>query len=106
MKLKPGAKIGGAQPELLIGLMLIEPAIKRYLPELVITEITGGKHMEGSLHGKGLAADIRAYIRTAGDISLATLRRMRDECAAACGPDWDIILETDPLHLHIEYDPD
>lgn len=104
MRIKSGVKVAGMQPELMLGLQILAPVVQRFLPEMVVTSICDGDHMEGSLHYKGLAADIRTYIAAQGDIREGTLKQLRDACAVALGPDWDVILEKD--HLHVEFDPD
>lgn len=89
MNLKPGASLVGAKPELLDGLSRLDYLWSSHGLTLTVTAGTDGKHMEGSLHYKGLAADLRFPLR--------------DEIKAALGQGWDVVWELD--HIHIEYDP-
>lgn len=62
--------------------------------ELVITSTYEGNHSEGSLHYANLAVDIRRHKKG---------QEVRDELRDKFGMDYDVILESD--HIHIEYDP-
>lgn len=64
--------------------------------ELVITSLNDGKHKEGSLHYTGRAADLRIWHLPRPDSFTSKL-------AGKVGPDFDVILEDD--HIHMEYDP-
>lgn len=88
MILKDGASLEGAQSALLDGLAKLDALWKTHGMELVVTSGMDGKHMTGSLHYKGLAADLRFPLR--------------DEIKATLGPDWDVVWEKD--HLHVELD--
>ena len=62
MLLKNGVKIKGIQPETVMGIMFAESIYKLCLgtnDPLFITSVTDGKHMNNSLHYKGLGFDIR-----------------------------------------------
>ena len=89
MKLKPGASLDGAQPVLLDGLSRLDALWLKHGMELTVTAGTDGKHMAGSKHYDGLAADLRFPLR--------------DEIKAALGPGWDVVWEKD--HIHVENDP-
>jgi len=62
--------------------------------EMVITSTYEGNHSEGSLHYAHLAVDIRK--------NLSRILSF-DEIARDLGPDYDVVLKKD--HIHIEYDP-
>jgi len=62
--------------------------------ELVITSTYEGNHSESSLHYCNEAIDIRSWGKA---------RKVRDEIKRKLGRDYDVIYETD--HIHIEYDP-
>lgn len=66
--------------------------------ELVITSGCEGSHMKGSLHYIGEALDFRTR-----DLTFAEQVLWRDRCVQELGPDYDVVLEKD--HLHIEYQP-
>lgn len=104
ISIKPGAKIEGIKAEILLGLQVVNSVFERYGIGLVITEGTGGRHMQGSLHYQGLAIDIRS--KNIPDT--ATRTSILIECIEHLGKDFDMILEcadTDNEHLHIEFDP-
>ena len=104
ISIKPGAKIKGIQPEILLGVSICEAIFKKYGFDLIITEGTGAKHMPGSLHYKGLAVDIRSNNIPSDPIKYQILA----DCVHALSSDFDMILEnpTDKdAHYHLEWDP-
>jgi hypothetical protein len=93
MTFKRGVSIKGIQPETVIGMLLADQALRG---DLVVTSVIDGTHMEGSLHYKGLAFDVRLLPGWIDGGSVA-LR-------AVLGPlGFDVVLEKD--HCHVEYDP-
>lgn len=99
--LKPGVQISGVKPELVIGLLVVEEVLRSNGFDLVVTEVTGGKHMQGSLHYQGLAADIRS--KNLPDVP--TKLKVLKEAQLALGENFDMILEnvgSSNEHFHIE----
>ena len=101
MILKNGVKIKGIKPECIMGIMIAESVWKLSLntnDPMVITSVTDGKHMNGSLHYKGLAFDVRTNFLTSTQKSIFfdALRNHMDL-------EFDIVLEKS--HIHIEFDP-
>ena len=68
----------------------------RGMCSLVITSALDGTHKPGSKHPAGHALDLRS--RTLPDVF-----GMADQLRAIIGPDYDVVVEPD--HIHIEYDP-
>lgn len=105
IELKNGVKVKGVKPELLFALMAIDSVFRERGVEMVVTSITDGKHMQGSLHYVGMAADIRLPPLS---LTQYILRQMRMSLGG--NPDdnrvgeYDVVLEND--HIHVEYDPD
>lgn len=64
----------------------------------VCTAGTDGKHMEGSLHYKARAVDLRSR-----HVATDALPKIVDELKGRLGKDFDVILEGD--HIHAEHDP-
>lgn len=65
--------------------------------DLVITSGTDGKHMVGSKHYTSEALDLRtSNIKN-------ELQEVMNVLSARLGPDYQVIKESD--HVHIEYDP-
>lgn len=98
MRLKPGVRVRGVSPEALIAIMVAEGVHREHGEDMRITSITDGLHMSGSYHNTGEAVDIGLPVgvpHKAGEI--------RDEIAQRLGSDYDVILESD--HIHIEHDP-
>lgn len=99
MRLKPGAKLKGIKPEIVLALLIIEPLLTRKTgAALVITSGTDGKHSAHSHHYTGNAVDIRTR-----DIEPALRRSLAEEIHDALGDEFDVVLESD--HLHVEFDP-
>lgn len=102
--IKHGVDIEGLKPEIVLALMLVQPIfLERGLP-MVITSIRDGKHMEGSLHYKGLAVDLRSK-------HIPTLKEKEDvlhNIKKVLGEQFDVLLENIDKaqeHYHIEFDP-
>jgi hypothetical protein len=98
MSLKPDVRAKGVQPEILLGLVILERLFARYRVDLVVTSLLDGEHMPGSLHYKGLAADVRSR-----EVDVTLRAQLLREARVALGPDFDFILESD--HFHLEFDP-
>lgn len=96
--LKPGVRVAGLRPEILLALIAAERVFDEAHVDLVVTACVDGKHTAGSLHYVGQAVDVRTRDVTAADQS-KLLARLR-ECL---GPDYDVALEID--HLHVEFQP-
>lgn len=96
MEIKPGVRLAGISPIIVLALVIVERIFSKLRLELVITSVTDGRHMEGSLHHCGLAVDIRrpTYVHTH-----ALVTQLRK----ALGSEFDVVME--PTHIHIEYDP-
>lgn len=96
--IKPGVDLNGIKPVMAIAYTI---ANQVYVERGFICTITSGRdgnHMPGSLHNAGLAIDIR----TRNIDSLQDKRYMRDEIARRLGDQFDVVLESD--HIHIEFD--
>lgn len=63
-----------------------------------ITSVNDGKHMNGSKHYVNKAIDLRVL-----DMPKDMWQPVRNDLSNILGPDFDVILEKD--HIHIEYDP-
>lgn len=102
--IKPGVKLKGIQPEILVGLYIVEAVIGKLGLSTTVTSALDGVHMEGSLHYKGLAVDIRSK-----EITLNTDKaNVITDSKAALGDEYDFIIEdedTENSHFHLEFDP-
>lgn len=98
MILKPGVRINGIRPELLLAIIAIDGIFTQRSQALTITAVIDGAHSRGSLHYVGMAFDARTRDLPPGEADeAANLAR------AALGEDFDVVVEVD--HLHIEYQP-
>lgn len=98
MKLKDGVSLEGVQWQMFAAAVKAEAVYKRYGYELTITAGTDGQHGVHSLHYTGLALDCRTR-----DVEAAQVPRLQREIAQELGKDYDVVLESD--HIHVEYDP-
>lgn len=64
-----------------------------------VTSCREGRHMDGSFHYLGRAFDLR--IR---NVPAWKWKRLAQELRNALGPEWDVVLEVDKLHIHVELD--
>lgn len=104
-KKSDAVNIEGLAPIVRDALPKIEAALRRFLEpykELVVTSARDQhEHHPWSLHNQGLAVDIRTrFLSREGQAHLAHIIRdmLGDE-------EWDVVPETSPQHIHIEYDP-
>jgi len=98
MKLKSGVCVTGIQPEMILAIIIAQRVYDDLDTLLVITSCVEGKHSATSLHYAGAAVDLRTR-----DMSKAAAKRARDDIAAALTSDYDVLWETN--HLHLEWQP-
>jgi len=98
MKIKKGIKINGLKPEMLLGIFIAKSIYDKWDKELVITEITGGKHSFASLHYSGNAVDIRTNYFTDLEKDLVA-----KDLKEALSENYDVVVEK--THIHIEFQP-
>ena len=101
---KDAVDIGGIKPEIVLAIMTAEQVFNNQNIPLIITSILDGKHMPGSYHNIGKAADFRSkHIKNTGTkYIILNMLRLR------LPPGFDVLLEgegTPNEHYHIEYDP-
>ena len=97
MKLKPEVEATGVDWRLWFAL----GAADVIHPGLVVTSLRDGTHKAGSLHYAGRAADLRTKDLTP-EGEQAFWKVLKDWLTPY---GFDVILETTPRHIHIEYDP-
>ena len=96
MKVKDSTvNIEGLDPILKAALVEMEYIYAKFHTELVITSGKDGTHGNGSLHYEGKAVDLRTW---------NVLDSLVKQLKAHLGPDYDVVLEKD--HIHIELDKD
>lgn len=95
LRLKPGVRVLGIRGEIMFAILAIEDVYEEYQQELVITSVTDGAHMVGSLHHCGLAIDCR--------LPKHSVSYIVDEIRRRLGAHYDVVHEDD--HIHVEYDP-
>lgn len=108
--LKPEVKEEGVAREIWYGVGLVA-GLKSILFQkaLVVTALTDGEHMEGSLHPKGLAADLRT--KDLSPLEAQQLMRWTKQLLEPLG--FDVVWEggagatpwTTGAHIHIEFQP-
>ncbi len=98
LSLKPGVRITGMRPEILLAVVAAMEVYKAAGHDLTITACVDGKHTTGSLHYAGAAIDIRTR-----DLAPADVQTVLAQIKACLGDDFDVLLEVD--HIHIEFQP-
>lgn len=94
VRLKPGVRVLGIRGEIMFAVLAVDEVYAEYAEELVITSVTDGRHMRGSLHHCGLAMDCRLPKHNLDSIVAEIQRRI--------GVHYDVVLESD--HIHVEFD--
>ncbi len=100
IRLLTSVSVEGIRPETVLGIVVAHEVYRRHTDVMWVTSVTDGVHKEGSLHYKGLAADLRVK-----HIPEGVWERLRDELQVALGPHYDVLLERKPPHIHLEHDP-
>lgn len=109
MKFKPGVIADGAKWQLGFALAVCEDIYKLAGYELTVTSMLDGTHNPGSLHPKGLAADLRVK-----NVDEAQRIPIYHRILGALRPfGFDVCWEGAPgatpattgAHIHVEYDP-
>ena len=98
MRIKSGAKVNGMRTEILLAINIADKIWSHHNQELVITEVTGAKHGNGSLHYIGCAFDGHTRYFTDQEKELVA-KDLRD----ALVNQYDVIVEK--THIHVEYQP-
>nr|QJB21037.1 MAG: hypothetical protein [Microvirus sp.] len=93
MYVKAGVQFGDIQPCMVLAALICEQVFKDAGQKFTITSVCDGKHKSASRHYNGLAFDIRIHgVRD----YLGLAPRLQD----ALGSEFDVVVETD--HLHVE----
>ncbi len=98
LQIKHGVDLSMIDPRMWAGVPKIVAAYARQDFDAIITSGRDGTHGPRSLHYFGRALDLR--IRHLSD---GLAKTIRDEIKNALGIDFDVVLESD--HIHVEYDP-
>ena len=99
LSFKKGVKVFGIRPELAAALTVIASCYSDYNnTECVVTSITDGQHGSHSHHYKGYACDLRIK-----NVPEGMHQRLRDHIANSLGDEFQVILESN--HIHVEFDP-
>ena len=108
MYFKKGVSLKDIQPQTYIAICVAERQYHKYGYNLIVTSVNDGKHKKGSLHYKGLAVDIRIknIMSDIGAKPIAAIEKLTDILKnILCHLGYDVILELEKNHIHIEYDP-
>lgn len=100
MKIKPGVRVFGLRPELLLAVIAAETIYTQHGAEAIITSVIDGKHSKGSLHYSGCAIDLRI-----NNLQESAIHVVHQKLIEALGVDFDVILELDKQHFHVELQP-
>ena len=98
LMLKPDVRIMGLRPEIILAIVIAERAYAEIGCELMLTSGIEGQHSAGSLHYAGCAVDLRTQ-----NVPVGKLQPLVERIRAALGPDFDVVLESN--HLHVELQP-
>ena len=95
-----GVDVSGVRPEIVLALSLAAPIFANHGVPMIITSCLDGTHMRGSLHFVGAAADLRINHAPRDKWEIIT-----DQIRLSLGAQYDVLLEFDPDHIHIEFQP-
>ena len=98
MILKEGVRACNIKPELMLALIIADRVYDKYGEELVVTSLNDGNHSRKSLHYSGQAADLRTRYFRSDEVALVA-----EDIRSRLGSDYDVVVESD--HIHLEYQP-
>lgn len=97
MPIKPGVDVSVLSPQILLAIAEAREVYRRFGVNLTITSVCDGTHSAHTLHKHGYAVDLRIWNLPADTAQLAA-----DEISGALGTQYDVVLESD--HIHVEFD--
>lgn len=95
INIKTGVRLHGVRPEIVLAILIADQVYAVLNHDLVVTSVIDGTHSRTSLHYVGAAVDLRLP----GDAGTAA----RNRIAQRLGGDYDVVLESN--HIHIEWQP-
>lgn len=99
MKLKPGVRLTGAQPQLSFAAFITYIVFLHHdVEDMTITSVCDGQHSRQSLHYVGHAFDVRI-----SETPLHKREAIVLDMKKALGEEFDVILEA--THIHVEWQP-
>lgn len=97
--MKTGVKFHNMDENICKAVYICDDVYQRFAADgVVITSARDGTHMQNSLHYQGKAVDLRIWTVPTHQHNLL-VAAIKD----SVGPDFDVVLEKD--HIHLEYDP-
>ncbi len=96
--IKPGVDVSVLSPQILLAIAEAREVYRKYGVDLTLTSGRDGVHGVHTLHKHGHAVDLRIWNLPEGSPPRAT-----EQIAKALGEQFDVVLESD--HIHMEYDP-
>lgn len=103
--LRADVRLAGLKTETLLGMHIADRLCERYNYDVQITSGVEGEHAPKSLHPVGYAFDFVLIGIKGGTDILVEYRRIADALAKALERDFDVVMESQPLHIHTEYQP-
>ena len=101
IRLLTTVKLTLLQPQIVLAIQVAEAVWQKYGADVLwITSVNDSGHKRDSFHYEGRAVDLRVR-----HLPKPLWETVRNELSAALGPEFDVILELDPPHVHVEYDP-
>ena len=98
--IKSGVRLIGMRPEMSYANTAVVGVFTDMGFDCVMTAGVDGKHSRASAHYTGRAADYRTR-HVPEDQHVLLGNKLRE----ALGPEFDVLIETTPPHVHVEYDP-
>lgn len=99
--IEPGVHLIGFTPQILFAILIAHEVYQsRGVDTLNVKSLTDSKHSRASLHYVGHAVDLRAYT-----IPKPLRHAVIADLKHCLGAEFDVVLEQDPLHIHIEWQP-
>lgn len=96
--IKQSVDLRGLAPQMVLAYYIASSIYERQGKTCWITSANDSKHGPNSLHYKGKALDLRTR-----NLRPEQVHPIYTELKAALGPQFDVVLETD--HIHVEFDP-
>lgn len=90
--------VQGLQPEMSFGDSIVTACFAYHGYDCIVTSINDGVHMASSKHYSGQAIDYRWW-----HVEPAHQKALYADLRDSLGSDFDVVLENEPVHLHVEW---
>jgi hypothetical protein len=99
IRIKDGVDLTAISPQMVLAHTIISAVFAKYRVDCVVTSCCDGQH-KAITHYLGQALDYRTR-----NVPMGELTMLSKEIIECLGPQFDVVVEASPPHMHVEFDP-